>query len=89
MWALENGSSVVIANGMKYNTIRKVMAGQKIGSFFTMAENDAMPVEVLAKNARNGSRRLQSLSPGERAQIIHTIASKLVERTDDIMLYGE
>ena len=50
LWALENGSSVVIANGMRYNTIRKIMRAEKIGSFFTKAEVDAMPVEILAKN---------------------------------------
>ena len=50
LWALETGSSVVICNGMKYNTIRNVMSGSKVGSFFTKAEDDTMPVEVLAKN---------------------------------------
>lgn len=50
LWALENGSSVVICNGMKHNTIRKIMSGVKVGSFFTKADNDAMPVEVMARN---------------------------------------
>ena len=30
LWALENGSSVVICNGMKHNTIRKIMGGEKV-----------------------------------------------------------
>merc|ERR1719266_2236377 len=34
LWALDNGCSVVICNGMKYNTIRKIVAGEKIGTFF-------------------------------------------------------
>jgi delta-1-pyrroline-5-carboxylate synthetase len=85
LWALENGSSVVICNGMKYNTIRKIMAGQKLGSFFTQAEPDVMPVEILAKSARKGSRRLQSLSPTERAQIITTIGDSLIRRSDEIL----
>ncbi len=50
LWALENGVSVVICNGMKYNTIRKIMRGNKIGSFFTKAEPDVVPVELMAKN---------------------------------------
>jgi len=85
LYALEHGSSVVICNGMKYNTIRKVMGGEKIGSFFTKAAVDAMPVEVLAKNARSGSRRLQTLTPNERAQIINKIADNLENREREIM----
>ncbi|TRY76870.1 hypothetical protein TCAL_03832 [Tigriopus californicus] len=89
LWALENGSSVVICNGMKYNTIRKIMRGDKVGSFFTKAEVDAMPVEVLAKNARSGSRRLQALAPEARAKIINKIADSLISRQDEIMSVNE
>ena len=85
LWALDNGCGVVICNGMKYNTIRKIMRGQKVGSFFTKAEPDTVPVEILAKNARKGSRRLQSLSPTERAEIITNIGDALTRRTDEII----
>ncbi len=37
------------------NHYRKVMRGEKIGSFFTKAEGETIPVEVLAKNGRNQS----------------------------------
>ena len=30
LWALEHGSSVVICNGMKHNTIKKIMSGEKV-----------------------------------------------------------
>ena len=50
LWALDKGSSVVICNGMKYNTIRKIMKGEKIGSFFTRAVPETMPVDVMAEN---------------------------------------
>ena len=30
LWALEHGSSVVICNGMKHNTIRKIMDAEKV-----------------------------------------------------------
>ena len=53
LWALDRGSSVVICNGMKYNTIRHIMDGVKVGSFFTKAENPGTPVEVMAQNARS------------------------------------
>ena len=50
LWALEHGSSVVICNGMRHNSIRKIIDGQKIGTFFTQATPDATPVDILAKN---------------------------------------
>ena len=50
MWALEHGSTVVICNGMKHNSIRKIVDGQKIGTFFTHATPDATPVDIMAKN---------------------------------------
>ncbi len=60
LWALDNGSSVVVCNGMRYNTIRKIMAGEKVGSFFTKADGDAVPVEVLAKNGRENTMLVAS-----------------------------
>ena len=49
LWALDHGSSVVICNGLRFNNIRKVMDGQKVGTFFTKANSDAVPVDILAK----------------------------------------
>merc|ERR1719471_2600867 len=85
LWALEHGSSVVICNGMKHNTIRKIMDAEKIGSFFTRADNVGTPVEVMAQNARMGSRKLQSLSPAERAEAINFIADALVDRQEELL----
>jgi delta-1-pyrroline-5-carboxylate synthetase len=50
LWALDHGSSVVICNGLRYNNIRKIMDGQKVGTFFTKAVSDTIPVDILAKN---------------------------------------
>jgi len=85
LWALDHGVSVVICNGMQYNTIRKIYAGERTGSFFTNAEDVSVPVEVMAINARSGSRKLQSLSPSERANVITNIADNLVKRKDEII----
>jgi len=52
MWALDHGSSVVICNGMKHNTIRKIIDGEKVGTFFSQASNDAKPIDIVAKNGR-------------------------------------
>merc|ERR1712218_3517 len=56
LWALENGTSVVICNGMQFDSIRRIFAGERCGSFFTNAEDVSVPVELLAQNARIGSR---------------------------------
>ena len=61
------------------------MVPLQVGSFFTKAEPDTVPVEILAKNARKGSRRLQSLSPTERAEIITNIGDALTRRADEII----
>ena len=52
LWALDHGVSVVICNGMQYNTIRKIYAGERTGSFFTNAEDVSVPVEVMAINGK-------------------------------------
>lgn len=52
LWALHNGTSVVICNGMQYNTIRKIFNSERVGSFFTLAEDVSVPVEVMAQNGK-------------------------------------
>ena len=84
-FALEHGCSVIICNGMKYNTIRNIMAGNNIGTMFTPLEMEGTSVEVLAKNSRAGSRRLCSLAPEERADIIRHLASNLLSSEAEIM----
>jgi len=88
-YALDHGCSVIICNGMKYNTIRNIMSGQNIGTMFTPLENTGTSVEVLAKNARNGSRRLLSLNPEERADIIRYLAKSLITYEGEIMAANE
>merc|ERR1711884_536872 len=85
LWALENKCSVVICNGMKYNAIRKIMDGEKIGTFFAQTTTDGTPSEILASNARQGSRRLCSLTPEDRAEIISQIADNLLKKEAEIL----
>ena len=72
-YALDHGCTVIICNGMKYNTIRNIMAAQNIGTMFTPLEITGANVEGLAKNARQGSRRMVSLLPEQRADIIRWV----------------
>jgi len=84
-YALSNGCSVVICNGMKYNTIRNIVAGQNVGTMFVHVELEGTSVEVLAQNARTGSRKLCSLAVEERADIIRFLATSLMNQKHDIM----
>jgi len=84
-FALQNGCSVVICSGMKYNTIRNIMAGENVGTMFTPLEIEGTSVEVLAQNARKGSRKLASLGAEERADIIRSLANSLINHEAEIM----
>ncbi|XP_048511796.1 delta-1-pyrroline-5-carboxylate synthase isoform X2 [Athalia rosae] len=84
-WALDRGVSVVICNGTQEKAIKSIMGGRKIGTFFTDTTGPSAPVEVVAENARTGSRILQSLRPEDRASAINTLANLLESRQVDIL----
>ncbi|XP_035450343.2 delta-1-pyrroline-5-carboxylate synthase isoform X1 [Spodoptera frugiperda] len=87
-WAMARGVSVVICNGMQEKAIKTIINGRKVGTFFTDSVTSsaaASSVDVLAENARSGSRVLQKLSPGERASAIHTLADLLVNKQEEIL----
>ena len=50
MFAVENGVSVVIANGhfKEMNTINDIVNGKKIGTFFTTAEENGNSADDMA-----------------------------------------
>ncbi|KAJ8723191.1 hypothetical protein PYW08_003103 [Mythimna loreyi] len=87
-WAMARGVSVVICNGMQEKAIKTIISGRKVGTFFTdcvTTPADTTSVDVLAENARTGSRVLQRLTPSERATAIHSLADLLVSKQDEIM----
>ncbi|XP_060076959.1 delta-1-pyrroline-5-carboxylate synthase-like [Ylistrum balloti] len=84
-WALENGVSVVICNGMENRAIVNIIDGKKIGTFFTKEEPKGDNVEEQALRAREGSRLLQTLAPNQRVAIINQLADLLIERTQEIL----
>ncbi|XP_050420621.1 delta-1-pyrroline-5-carboxylate synthase isoform X2 [Adelges cooleyi] len=85
-WALNKGVSVVICNGMQEKAIKSIVAGRKIGTFFTNAPTTGTaPVEVLAENARHGSRVLQKLPPEDRAKAIYNLADLLISKQATIL----
>jgi len=88
-YALDHGCTVIICNGMKYNTIRNIMAAQNIGTMFTPLEITGANVEGLARNARQGSRRMVSLLPEQRADIIRHLAGSLLTNEREILAANE
>ncbi|SPP76398.1 blast:Delta-1-pyrroline-5-carboxylate synthase [Drosophila guanche] len=87
-WALDRGVSVVICNGMQEKAIKTIIGGRKVGTFFTEAtehSTNAVPVEVMAENARTGSRQMQALTPAQRASAVNTLADLLVSREKFIL----
>ncbi|KAH8239031.1 hypothetical protein KR032_000086 [Drosophila birchii] len=86
-WALDRGVSVVICNGMQEKAIKTIIGGRKVGTFFTEATESAntVPVEVMAENARTGSRQMQALTPAQRASAVNTLADLLVSREKFIL----
>ncbi|XP_034939338.1 delta-1-pyrroline-5-carboxylate synthase [Chelonus insularis] len=85
LWALDRGISVVICNGAQEKAIKDILSGKKIGTFFTQTPIASTPIEIVAENARVGSRMLQSLKPEERADCIRTLANLLENKQRDIL----
>lgn len=53
-WALDRGVSVVICNGAQEKAIKTIIAGRKVGTFFTeTAAGGPEPVDALAENGMN------------------------------------
>ncbi|CAH0719874.1 unnamed protein product, partial [Brenthis ino] len=85
-WAMARGVSVVICNGMQEKAIKTIISGRKVGTFFTDCPSiSSTSVDVMAENARSGSRVLQKLSPADRASAIHTLADLLLDKKDQIL----
>lgn len=51
-WALDQGVSAIICNGLETNAITNIIKGKRIGTFFTDARNIGTPVETLASNGK-------------------------------------
>ncbi|KAA0201787.1 hypothetical protein HAZT_HAZT006714 [Hyalella azteca] len=88
-YALARGTNVVICNGLTPGAIKGIVGGRKIGTFFTSESDNHVEVEALARNAKKGSRILQSLSPPERSSAINKLADLLVSRQEYLMEANE
>ncbi|XP_041875591.1 delta-1-pyrroline-5-carboxylate synthase isoform X3 [Corvus kubaryi] len=90
LWALQGGTSVVIANGthpkISGHVITDIVEGKKVGTFFSEVKPAGPTVEQQAEMARAGGRTLAALQPEQRAEIIYRLADLLTDQREDILL---
>ncbi|XP_070783289.1 delta-1-pyrroline-5-carboxylate synthase [Enoplosus armatus] len=89
LWALQGGTSVVIANGthpkVTGHVITDIVEGKKVGTFFSEIKPAGPTVEHQTEMARNSGRTLASLHPDQRSEIICHLAELLTERKEEIL----
>nr|XP_015203079.1 PREDICTED: delta-1-pyrroline-5-carboxylate synthase isoform X3 [Lepisosteus oculatus] len=89
LWALQGGTSVVIANGthpkVTGHVITDIVEGKKVGTFFSEVKPAGPTVEQQTEMARHGGRVLAALLPEQRSEIICHLADLLTEKKDDIL----
>ncbi|XP_077407617.1 delta-1-pyrroline-5-carboxylate synthase isoform X3 [Vanacampus margaritifer] len=89
IWALRGGTSVVIASGthpkVTGHVIADIVEGKKVGTFFSETKPAGTTVEQQAQVARSVGRKLASLRPEQRSEIICHVADLLIDRKDDIL----
>ncbi|XP_076855556.1 delta-1-pyrroline-5-carboxylate synthase isoform X2 [Brachyhypopomus gauderio] len=89
LWALQGGTSVVIANGthpkVTGHVITDIVEGKKLGTFFSEVKPAGPTVEQQTDMARTAGRALASLHPEQRSEIIYTMADLLTEKREEIL----
>ncbi|KAF3704353.1 Delta-1-pyrroline-5-carboxylate synthase [Channa argus] len=89
LWALQGGTSVVIANGtnpkVTGHVITDIVEGKKVGTFFSEIKPAGPTVEQQTEMARNSGRALASLHPEQRSEIICHLAGLLTEKKEEIL----
>ncbi|XP_066522173.1 delta-1-pyrroline-5-carboxylate synthase isoform X2 [Hoplias malabaricus] len=89
LWALQGGTSVVIANGthpkVTGHVITDIVEGKKVGTFFSEVKPAGPTVEQQTDMARTAGRALASLLPEQRSEIIYALADLLTEKKEEIL----
>ncbi|XP_055776611.1 delta-1-pyrroline-5-carboxylate synthase-like isoform X1 [Salvelinus fontinalis] len=89
LWALQGGTSVVIANGtdpkVTGHVITDIVEGKKVGTFFSEVKPAGPTVEQQTEMARQAGRTLATLHPDERGEIICRLADLLTEKKEEIL----
>uniref|UniRef100_A0A3B4TIW0 Delta-1-pyrroline-5-carboxylate synthase n=1 Tax=Seriola dumerili TaxID=41447 RepID=A0A3B4TIW0_SERDU len=89
LWALQGGTSVVIANGtdpkVTGHVITDIVEGKKVGTFFSEVKPAGPTVEQQTEMARHAGRALASLLPEQRGEIICCLSELLTEKKEEIL----
>ncbi|KAM8837480.1 delta-1-pyrroline-5-carboxylate synthase isoform 2-T2 [Spinachia spinachia] len=89
LWALQGGTSVVIANGthpkVTGHVITDIVEGKKVGTFFSEVKPAGPTVEHQTEMARVSGGTLASLQPHQRSEIICHLAELLTEKSEEIL----
>lgn len=88
LWTLKKGTSVVVCDGGRGDIIRRVIDGEKVGTFFTESPEDIDSAK-LADLARSGSQELAKLGAEKRSKMIRDIASALEANKSAIIKENE
>ncbi|XP_066855098.1 delta-1-pyrroline-5-carboxylate synthase-like isoform X5 [Anser cygnoides] len=74
LWALQGGTSAVIASGthpkISGHVITDVVEGKKVGTFFSEVKPAGPPAEQQGERSRAGGRTLAALQPEQREEIL-------------------
>ncbi|XP_066852677.1 uncharacterized protein [Anser cygnoides] len=93
LWALQGGTSAVIASGthpkISGHVITGVVEGKKVGTFFSEVKPAGPPAEQQGERSRAGGRTLAALQPEQRAEIDYRLADLLPDQREEILLANE
>jgi delta-1-pyrroline-5-carboxylate synthetase len=81
----ETGFNSINSSNTNLSALGQHGAVSNIAQYSQQVMSGVVNIEQIAKNARVGSRQLQSLSPEQRTRILLSIATALEARTDDIL----
>ncbi|KAH0623859.1 hypothetical protein JD844_007030 [Phrynosoma platyrhinos] len=88
LWALQGGTSVVIANGthpkISGHVITDIVEGKKVGTFFSEVKPAGPTVEQQAEMARAGGRSLAALQPEQTPGGVFGLVYSEVCRADNM-----
>eukprot|EP01025_Chloroclados_australasicus_P010744 TRINITY_DN1449_c0_g1_i1.p1 TRINITY_DN1449_c0_g1~~TRINITY_DN1449_c0_g1_i1.p1 ORF type:complete len:765 (+),score=136.45 TRINITY_DN1449_c0_g1_i1:235-2529(+) len=98
--AADNGVTTVVANGKVPENLLKIVAGQLVGTLFSMQqaqcltesqavlgqiEEDEIAGMEMAEKARDAARQLRALSTEKREELLRRIADSLEANQEEIM----
>lgn len=88
LWALKRGTSVVVCNGGTTDVIKRVVKGDRVGTFFSKQGCETESSQ-LAQMARSGSNQLKLLTAEQRSSLICDIALALEANKNRILEENE